>query len=439
MSDRARHSRRAARALRKLSETDPAIAALALWCRHRDAGGDADGSGTGDAVPASSDGTTIFYRPRFEALTLHEQMGICAHHVLHIAFRHAARARALGQRFGEAFDPEAYNAAADAVLNEALILAGHALPRPAVLASELLQELAGERLRPEEAVARYDADRLYTRLMAAADSGASGSDAREDRSRAAGEAVRCAAETAGHRGDLEVGEAEGQPGEETGDEAEWRQRIDRALEAGRRAGRGLGALGHRLADLPENRTPWETILRRLLTKAVIQAPRQSWRRPSGRWLAMEADARRAERPVPVFEPSLRRDGAIPRIAVCLDCSGSIDTARLRLFAAQVAGIARRTGAEVHLLVFDEAVRATTRLSPGRIEQEICSASFAREGGTSFVEVIPAAASRDPSAIVVLTDLDGPMGDPPGKLPVIWAVPKGPPAPPPFGTVISLAR
>ena len=37
------------------------------------------------------------------------------------------------------------------------------------------------------------------------------------------------------------------------------------------AGRGIGAAGLRLADLPEPSTPWEVILRRLVTRAFRHA------------------------------------------------------------------------------------------------------------------------------------------------------------------------
>jgi predicted metal-dependent peptidase len=108
--------------------------------------------------------------------------------------------------------------------------------------------------------------------------------------------------------------------------------------------------------------------------------------------------------------------------------------------AQVAGIGRRAGAEVHVLVFDEAVRSRVRLAGADWEREIASVAFARGGGTSFVEVLAEAARLGPSAIVILTDLDGPFGPPPRGAPVIWAVSaEALRRAPPFGRVISLAR
>jgi len=102
------HSARAGRALQSLAETDPALAALSLWCDHRD----------GDATRSS--GVVITYGPDFTARPLHEQIALAAHHILHVALRHSARMQALATRFGPGFDAALFNLAADALVNEAL-------------------------------------------------------------------------------------------------------------------------------------------------------------------------------------------------------------------------------------------------------------------------------------------------------------------------------
>ena len=58
-------------------------------------------------------------------------------------------------------------------------------------------------------------------------------------------------------------------GEDRAADADWHRHLSRAMEAGRLAGRGIGAAGLRLADLPEPATPWEVILRRLVTRASM--------------------------------------------------------------------------------------------------------------------------------------------------------------------------
>jgi len=407
------HSARATRALQRLAETDPAFASLSLWVEHVD--------GDARTLPAWSSGTTITYGPAFEGLTLDEQVGTCGHHILHVAFRHAARANAMKSRYGADHDETLFNIASDAVLNEAIFRAGYILPRPCVLLSELLADALSRPSAQDAALAEWDAERLYVRLMSDTGRGGGSSGARRAHDYAAGQ---------GFERDLEQG---GDPSEDSDEAADWRQRIARAMETGRLAGRGIGMIGHRLADLPEARTPWEVVLRSLVTKAVTELPRRSWQRPTGRWLALDAAGQSAP-----FEPATARNRHAPRIAVCLDSSGSIDGTRLSLFAAQVAGIARRTGAETHVLVFDDGVRARQTMRAGHWERAITGLEVSRGGGTDYAEVLREADLLDPAVIVVLTDLDAPDPEKP-RAPVIWAVPDDDAPSPPFGRRLSLTR
>jgi predicted metal-dependent peptidase len=406
-----RHSERASRALRKLAETDPAFASLSLWVAHEDS--------DAKPLPAWSNGRTIRYGASFPTFSLPEQIGMAAHHILHVAFRHAARREAMGVRLGAAHDAALFNMASDAVLNEALFRAGYVMPRPCVVLTDLLRETLGEVAPPDDALARWDAEKLYVRLMSAGDRGSP---------REAAEKARAWAARQGFEEDLDAGNPEEGP-----DAGEWQERVMRAMEAGRMAGRGIGVMGHRLADLPETRVPWETVLRRLVTKAVTELPRRSFRRPTGRWLALDA----AGQALP-FEPATARNARAPRVVIGLDSSSSVDETRLRLFAAQVAGIARRTGAETHVLVFDETVRERRVMRAGSWDRAVTGMAFSRDGGTDFAPVLAEADRLEPAVIVMLTDLDAPLPDPP-RAPVIWAVPEEPRRLPPWGRVLSLAR
>jgi predicted metal-dependent peptidase len=182
------------------------------------------------------------------------------------------------------------------------------------------------------------------------------------------------------------------------------------------------------------------VLRGLLARALTETPKPSHRRPARAWIAAEAEARRTGGPVPAFQPGLRRRAEQPRVVIGMDASGSIDDTRLALFMAEVTGIARRVGAEVHLIQFDEAVQTQVRLVPHGWQAQLAALPLARGGGTDFGPALAAALTLNPSAIVVLTDLDGPFGPAPRNVPVIWAVPAAldPPVPP-FGRVLSLLR
>ncbi|MEM8629917.1 MAG: VWA-like domain-containing protein [Pseudomonadota bacterium] len=411
------HSRRASRALQALAETDPAIGALALWCAHT------DGPGS-----TRTEGGTIVYGEGFEALSLPEQMGLAAHHVLHIAFRHGARANAMAARYPEDFDRRLFNISADALTNAALLSAGFALPRPALTVDLLPLDASDTR----SALAELDAETLYTRLLPRQGTGAASERQTDDRGTRA-EASHRAAEKVGFEEDFDDTGAQG----DAEDAAAWEDRVAQALLRGKLAGRGLGSLGFRLADLPRARIPWETTLRTLIMRSLRHDPEPTHSRPARRWIAAEARARTQNGPSPAFEPGRRRYRDAPRLAVCLDASSSVTEAHLARFATEVAGIGRRSGAEVHVIVFDEAVRSWHRMQGLSWEAEILRQEFSRDGGTDFRPAIAAAAALDPSAIIVMTDLDGSFGEAPGRLPVIWAATTSAAAKPPFGKVIDL--
>lgn len=412
-----RHSSRASPALRALMETDPALAALSLWCDHRD----------GEGPVARTSGTTITYGPGYDALPRHEQAGVAAHHILHVALRHSARMASMDARFGDRFDADLYGIAADAVVNEALVQAGHAIPRPALTLTGLLANLDGTAPPAAEALAIWDVDRLYIRLTQQGSGEKRASDSAKDH-----------AKTLAYEPDLDLSEQTSQPANGA-DEAQWRQHLGRAMEAGRLAGRGIGMLQHRLADIRSSDTPWELVLRGLVTRSLIEAVRPTYRRPARRWVAMEAEARRSGGPSPAFEPGLLRRIDVPRVVLGLDASSSIDDTRLAMVLGEIAGIVRRLAAEFWVIAFDETARDAVRIDPASWRSQLAALDLPRGGGTDFGPVIAAADRLRPSVIVILTDLEGDAGPPPQGVPVIWAVPGGSSPPPPFGRVVSLAR
>lgn len=422
------HSSRAGPALRALVESDPAIAALSLWCIHR------------DGARTETNGTTISYGADFPELALHEQIGLAAHHILHVALRHPARLDTLKTRLGEGFDADLYNLCADALINEALLLADHGLPRPAVTLTGLLSGTLGPPDSPQAALGEWDVDRLYFALSGGssgkAEKGARGAgEGNADDTRARAEAY---ARQAGFTSDVSTAPGETEDQDQVTEDARWRQHLSRALETGRAAGRGLGRIGHRILDIPQPRTPWELILRRSLTRALTRHPELSPYRPARRWIARAAEAASLERPTPGFEAGQKQLREVPRIVLAIDASGSIDNPRLDLFWAEVSGIARRLNAELHMMVFDDDIRHTARLDPS--QTRFAWPDLPRGGGTAFRPVIEASGRLNASALVILTDLDGDAGPvPPATLRVIWAVPDAAALQAPFGQLVDLSH
>jgi hypothetical protein len=364
-------------------------------------------------------GEVILYGPPFDTLPRHEQVGLAAHHVLHVALRHPARLAEMSIRQPDGFSGEIWNLAADAIVNEAVLAAGHALPRPAVTLSTLLAE--DGTLAPEDALSSWDVERLYLRLAGSPSS----------RGKAEG-VVRAMAFVA------DVTPEAGAAGD--GDRAaEWRGHVVRAMETGRMAGRGIGLIGHRIADIPVPSVPWEIILRGLVTRAVTQGVAPDWRRPARGWIAADADARISGTDGPAFRPGHMRRQAVARIGVGLDTSSSIDDLRMAMFLSEIRGIARRTGAEILVLPFDEAVEPPFRLGPGEGATLLDRMTTRRGGGTDFRPLMASAQRQGLSVLVVLTDLEGEAGHQPPGLPIIWAVPEGGRTQPPWGRMLSLAR
>lgn len=395
------HSPRAARALAHMAEVDPALHILSLWCRHR------------DGTATTTRGDTITYGPDFATLGLPEQVGLAAHHVLHVALRHSSRQTALAERLGDAFQPDLYALAADGIINESLLLAGHALPRPAVTLTDVLAQAGLPADTPVTALSRWDADRLCMALHAD-----------PARARRASDWARAK----GFRADLTAGDPQDGPAQTATD---WRNHTLRALEAGRKAGTGIGRLGAIFADLAPATIPWEVALRRLLAKALADHPARTWRRPANRWIARCAAA--PDTPPP-FEPGRQRTTIRPRIAIGLDTSSSIPPQTLRLFAAEAEGIARRTGAETHLLAFDETVSTTLRLDPNGWSG-LRDIPLRTGGGTAFTDLFARLTALAPSIAVILTDLDAPLPPQPA-FPLLWAVPQNAEKPP-YGRLLQI--
>lgn len=477
------HSQRATIALRKLAEFDPVCASLSLWADHRDTDGMAVDGVSVDAegnverfremvklAPAYTDGETVYYGTKFATWSLDEQMAVCAHEIMHIGFRHVPRGKRLYERLGDKYDSKVFNIATDAIINETLRLAGYTLPGNCVYLTELFEQVFGERIDARDAIGEWDAEKLYMKIMKespaqqsgqgqsqdgngqgqsgqgqsgqgqAQKSGSQGSgDSQDDEGsgdKSAAQKAKDYAEGKDFHGDMDT-RGPVKP-EDAQKDAEWQQRVARAMSqpSAKTAGTGIGQLGHKIADMPQARTPWEVILRRAVKKAVTRTPRPSLMRPSRNWLGSQEDARMRGAPMPPYEGGYVKQNNHPRVAVCIDVSGSIGDVELSIFCAELASIGKKTGSELHVIIFDHGVHSVQKLDGVDFENEVKKIEFARGGGTSFVEPIKAAKDLDPSIIVVLTDLYGPFGDDP-RIPVIWSSTEDSPPTPPFGKLIKL--
>ena len=157
-----------------------------------------------------------------------------------------------------------------------------------------------------------------------------------------------------------------------------------------------------LADLPTMRTPWEQLLRRQRARALVPKQDLSWWRPTRSYIADQGRSG-AHRRLP-WEPGFSQHKAVPRLAVIVDVSGSIDDDLMQGFAREI----------------DAIVRRVEHFPPGR--SAVQSIEFSGGGGTDFTPLLEEADKHHPDIVVVLTDLAGPANFR-SPWPVIWAVPE----------------
>ena len=396
---RVRHAR-SETAAQWLLEKSPAIASLLLWAHHAD--------GTDEEI-ARTDGTTIYYGTPFARFTLPEQAFVVAHEVLHVALRHPARAYAMMLR-DPGFDREVWNIAADAIINEALITQPYlSMPKAEARGWRLADILATINARrgdkpPLPGPAEWSVEALYRLLSEHPKVG--------ERAGAQG-ACSCRLVPPAHL-------------DRASEELEARDAARRLRQA--IAGdRPRGILRKLLSDIPRTETPWEAVLRRVLTNAAAPRSEDNWARPSRRYLALHGQ-------IP-YEPS-SRPAPSARIVVVIDTSGSISPELFLRFVGEIVGIQRRTGAHVIVIVADMVVHAIHDLR--RQADDLRKISFAGGGGTDFRPAFDAATPYRPAALVYLTDLMGTFPERAPRFPVLWAVPRGTSgAKPPFGSVLHI--
>ncbi|MDP2006869.1 MAG: VWA-like domain-containing protein [Rubrivivax sp.] len=433
---------RGTRAVQRLVEYAPSTGGLALWVHHHDLPDDAETTAA-CAPPVATDGHTLKYSPAFAALPLPEQAGWVAHEVLHIALRHPQRYLNLQALLGDV-DLPLFNLCADAIVNSTLShLAWLTLPRDAVHLDTLLESTLGRKLAPESALLEWDVERLYRAIddrrpargdgrsqHSAGTQGAERAGARQAQREDGPRAARARALAARTLPDLQP-DAHTRPVPEADAEQarEWCERLLRA-HAGDGGFSMLRTLG---ADLPRTRTPWQQLLRTQLARALTPRLDVSWSRPARSYIANQGRNAAGHR-MP-WEPGFSMARRVPRLAVVVDVSGSIDDTLMERFAREIDALTRRLEAGLVLVIGDDRVREVLHCEPGR--SGLQDLVFAGGGGTNFTPLLEEADRHRPDISVVLTDLEGPAHFKP-RWPVLWAVTEAyQHAVAPFGRVLVL--
>ena len=402
---------RGTRAVQRMVEFAPSSGGLALWVRHQNLTAEM----SAHTPSVATDGLTVFYSAAFEKLALPAQAGLVAHAVLHIALRHAQRFSDLERRLGEA-DLSLFNTCADAIVNSALShLAWLHLPATSVTLERLLSSALGMVQGDESALLEWDVEQLYRAIDDRRPPQQKGKDGSKPRREDGPKASRVRALGAATAPDLQPRpDAQAQPEADAELTREWAERLLRA-----HAGDGVHSmLRALLADLPKSRTPWEQVLRTQLARGLSKKLALSWSRPSRSYIANQG--RMGEHRRMPWEPGVIPGKSVPRLAVVVDVSGSVDDALLDRFAREIEALTRRLEAGLVLIVGDDRVQHVGHFEPGR--SDLRGIEFKGRGGTDFTPLLQEADRHHPDIGVVLTDLDGPARFRP-RWPVIWAVPE----------------
>jgi predicted metal-dependent peptidase len=352
----------------------------------------------------ATDGKSLFYNPAFvEELPPDQLVGVLAHEVMHPALQHHTRR---GNR-----NPERWNEAADYAINPLVLKAGLALPKD-VLDDYRYHNLSAEQIynRLEE-----EASENSSNSGAPQSSGSTGDSDLSSGSQSSlpdpgGNQIPQPPKTPGGFGqvlDAPNPEAPGQPlsdAQRSAAETEWRAAVHQAAAVARMAGKMPAGVDRALEQTAAATVDWRDRFKRSVSATIPND--YSWMRPNRRFIHAG-----------LYLPGISREG-VGELVVSIDCSGSISERQLGQFAGEVnALIEEHRPEKVHLLYFDTLIHRHDIYSCG--EQVVLMPVGG--GGTEFAPIFEHIDQNglNPHALVILTDLYGPVPDREPHYPVIW--------------------
>ncbi|HEX4960393.1 MAG TPA: VWA-like domain-containing protein [Thermoanaerobaculia bacterium] len=354
---------------------------------------------------AAVDGRSIFYNEDFvTGLSCEGTIFLLAHEVLHVTLAHHLRR---GDR-----NPKAWNAAGDYVINLMLQQAGYTLI-PDILLEPLF--------------AGWSTERVYRFLIGKAEQSL---------------AAALSASPASSQG-LDDFIPEGAGGSVVDMRTEDGQKLSQA-ERSQEEGRLLVALKQALqaqamlrgeasiqpfARCVEPRSPAFDARAELAEFVRSTAGRDdyTWRRPNPRYL-----------PAGVFVPSLAESRALTDVVVAIDTSSSVTPELLSFMAGACDDLlAAYPQTVLQILYCDTEVRSTEEITA--FDSPVTLSRAQGGGGTRFAPVFDWVAQQgyQPTFLLYMTDLQGPVPEDPGY-PVVWLAIDAVHPTPPFGRRIDLS-
>lgn len=372
---------------------------------------------TSDCKTMETDGTRLRFNPQFvESLSDVELTGVMAHEVMHCALLHPYR---LGKR-----DFRQWNEACDYAINQLLIDQGFTLPEGALL-DEQFKGMGAEQIYAvrERQKQQEEQQQPQPQDDGQQDDGSEQPQAQDGDGENEDDAPSSFGEvTAPSEASAGESQSDGAPQEMTA--TDWQVATEQATAVAKKAGSLPADADRAVKAARQSETNWREILRRFVDQTVPSD--YSWTQPNRRYVAQG-----------IYLPGTVREN-MPRFAVGIDTSGSIQQSDLAMFAAELTQILHETRPEsIDVYYCDTRVCHTESFSPD--DPEITLSAHGG-GGTSFQPVFDRIAdeSNEPAALIYFTDLEGPTPIEPGY-PVLWVTSEASNLNGPFGETVRISK
>lgn len=397
---------------------------------------------------AWTDGRTFAYNPAYVANLDQDQVcGLVAHTVMHPACQHHTRRN--GRDHGR------WNMACDYAINWLLLEAGMKLP-PGYLddstyhgmtADEIYAEMKSrvsqeERPFVSDQDAEGDGEIEWDDAQGQSGNSADPGEGEQSLSGASGEqgemnegssgddnpddsSANAQSGDPGGSGEVRDGDLENQGGStsETENDDMWELALAQAAQQAREVGDLPGGLERLIESILNPTLDWRELLSRYVSERVRDD--YSWTPPNKRFLHLD-----------VVLPSLSHR-KLPDMVLAIDTSGSVTSAEMDQFAAELSGLLEVFDTTVHVVYCDSKVTGVDSFT--RCDLPL-SLSPTGGGGTDFCPVFTWVEEEglDPACLVYLTDLEClKFPSPEPDYPVLWAQVGNGITKPPFGDIVQI--
>lgn len=192
-------------------------------------------------------------------------------------------------------------------------------------------------------------------------------------------------------------------------QAEMQQRIAQAAQVAKARGKMPAGLRELLDEVLNPRVDWKETLRRFLTE--VSRADYSFARPNRRFIAQGG-----------YLPGLHSDGAMRKLAVVIDTSGSVGETELKQFFGEVCGAIEETSpGQVVVVYCDAKVNHVDHFDAPSTAEVAASAKRVGGGGTDMPAALDWLDEHEPDVAATCVFTDGWTGYGEERPNVLWAI------------------